>query len=257
MKTVRLTLVFLLLLVQAGCVQIPADQPTTLTVSSAANVRPAFEEIAAAFTAATGARVVFNFGATGALAQQIAGGAPADVFAAANMADIESLFEEGLIEPDTLRPYAIGRLVLYSTTVAGVARVEDLARPEVRRIAIANPERAPYGVAAQEAMRAVGVFETVEDRLILGESVAQAFQYAETGNADVALVPLSLTIGKSGEAHPVPESLHRPIMQAIGVVRASSNVEEARAFVDFVTGPVGREILSRYGYDLPQGEPSP
>jgi molybdate transport system substrate-binding protein len=127
----------------------------------------------------------------------------------------------------------------------------------VRRIAIANPERAPYGVAAQEAMKAVGVMESLEGRLILGESVAQAFQYAETGNADVALVPLSLTIGKSGEAQLVPDSLHRPIVQAIGAVSASPHPVNARAFVDFVTGPAGREILSRYGYDLPQGEPTP
>ena len=251
MKTASRSLLFLLAFLFAGCVQIPADRPAALTVSAAANVQPAFEEIAAAFTAATGTPVVFNFGATGALAQQIASGAPVDVFAAASTADVDSLSEKGFIEAETVRPYAVGRLVLYSTTGAGVSKVEDLARPEVRRIAIANPERAPYGVAAREAMQAAGVLAQVEDRLILGESVAQAFQYAETGNVDVALVPYSLTIGKPGQVHLVPDSLHRPIVQAIGVVSNSARAGDARAFVDFVTGPAGREILSRYGYGLP------
>ena len=87
----------------------------------------------------------------------------------------------------------------------------------------------------------------------MGDSVGQAFQYAETGNVDVAFAPLSLTIGKTGSVHPVPAALHQPIVQALGVVRNSANADAARSFVEFVTGPAGREVLQRYGYDLPGG----
>jgi len=261
MRTTLISLLLLLACVTSACVALPGGQPAALTISAAADVQPAFEEIAKGFTAATGVPVLFNFGSTGALAQQIAAGAPADIFAAASTADIEALARKGLVIPETLRLYAIGRLVLYApagaTTGADIARIEDLARPEVRRIAIANPDHAPYGVAAQQALQAAGVLDAVQDRLIMGESAAQAFQYAETGNVDVALAPLSLTIGKPGAVHPVPGSLHDPIVQAIGVLSASPNTANARAFVEYVTGPAGRDVLARFGYDLPPAEAAP
>ncbi len=253
MKLHAISLLCLIGLLLSACVSLPATQPAALTVSAAANVQPAFEEIGAAFTAQTGTPVAFNFGATGALAQQIAAGAPADVFAAANTADVEALAARGHIAADTIRPYAIGRLVLYSNTGAEVTRVEDLARPDVKRIAIANPERAPYGVAAREAMQAAGVWDAVQDRLVMGESVGQAFQYAKTGNVDVAFAPLSLTMDETGVAYVVSPSLYGPIVQALGVVSGSPNATAARSFVEFVTGPAGREVLQRYGYDLPEG----
>jgi molybdate transport system substrate-binding protein len=238
----------------AGCA--PA---APLTVSAASNVQPAFEEIGRAFTAQTGRPVVFNFGATTTLAQQIAGGAPVDLFAAANTADVEKLARDGLIDAASVRPYAIGRLVLYVAEGAGapVTRLEDLARPEITRVAIANPERAPYGAAAVEALQAAGVYDAVLPKLIFGENVTQTFQYAETGNVDSALVPLSLTIGKPGVFQPVPESLHQPIVQSLGVVAATRNASSARAFADFVLGPAGQATLAAYGYASPSGETSP
>ncbi len=254
MKRAFLLLPFILGLILSACVPLPSAEPVTLTVSAAANVQPAFEEIATAFTAQTGMPVSFNFGATGALAQQIAAGAPVDLFAAANTADVEALAASGHIASDTITPYAIGRLVLYSNTGADVTRVEDLTQLAVKRIAIANPSRAPYGVAAREAMGAAGVLDAVGDRLVMGENVGQAFQYAETGNVDVAFVPLSLTIGKAGVVHPVPQALYRPIVQALGVVSNSANRTAAQSFAEFVTGPAGQEILLRYGYDLPGGD---
>lgn len=241
-------------LLLSACVSLPAAQPAALTISAAANVQPAFEEIGAAFTAQTGTPIAFNFGATGALAQQIAAGAPVDVFAAANTADVEALAAQGHIAPETVTPYAIGRLVLYLNTGADVTRVEDLARPGVKRIAIANPERAPYGMAAREAMQSAGVWDAVQERLVMGENVGQAVQFAETGNVDVAFAPLSLTLDKTGVVYVVPQALYGPIVQALGVVRDSPNATAAQAFAEFVTGPAGREILLRYGYDLPGGD---
>ena len=120
MKLHAISLLCLIGLLLSACVSLPAAQPAALTVSAAANVQPAFEEIGAAFTAQTGTPISFNFGATGALAQQIAAGAPVDVFAAANTADVEALAAQGHIAADAIKPYAIGRLVLYSNTGADV-----------------------------------------------------------------------------------------------------------------------------------------
>jgi molybdate transport system substrate-binding protein len=252
MKTVRLSLVFLLAFAFAGCVELPTDEVDTLTVSAAADLRPAFEEIGAIFTARAGVPVGFNFGSTGTLVQQVLAGAPVDVLAAANTSDVERLADQGIILPDSVSVYAIGRLVLYSTKHADIAHVEDLARPGIERIAIANPDHAPYGVAARETMRAAGIWNTVQDRLVLAENAGQTFQFAETGNVDVALAPLSLSIGKEGSTYLVPAEMHRPIVQALGIVAATSHAAEARQFVDLVMGPEGREILGDYGFQIPE-----
>jgi molybdate transport system substrate-binding protein len=247
-----LWLLMISVLLLTGCMVLPAQQ-VVLTVSAAANVQPALEEIAAAFEEETGTKVAFNFGATAALAQQITAGAPVDVFLAANTSDVAGLAERGLILPETVRPYAVGQLVIYSPPDAArpVTRVEELADEAIGRVAIANPERAPYGAAAREALQAVGVWEAVQDKLVMGENVAQAFQYAETGNVEAALTPLSLTIGKPGSVSPVPETLYRPIIQSLGVVKASPQPDAALAFADFVTGPAAAPIFLKYGYRLP------
>jgi len=116
-----------------------------------------------------------------------------------------------------------------------------------------QPGACPLRRGRREALQAVGVWDAVEDRVIMGENVAQTFQYAESGNVDVAFVPLSLTNRRAGVVHPVPESLHGPIVQALGVVSASTHAREARAFADFVNSAPARAILEKYGYGLPAG----
>jgi molybdate transport system substrate-binding protein len=240
-------------------------QPTTLTVSAAADLTYAFTEIGRRFEAETGTKVVFNFGSTGQLAQQIEQGAPVDVFAAADVSYVEELEKLGLILPGTKQLYARGRIVLWTRIEAGqheylqIERLEDLLRPEVRRVAIANPDHAPYGRAAREALQATGIWEAIQPKLVLGENVRQTLQYAETGNVDVAIVALSLVApaarGSRGEVQEhwtlVPQKLYRPLDQALAVVKGTRYEREADAFVAFVAGSAGQAILREYGFETP------
>lgn len=232
--------------------------PVTLTVSAAADLIPAFEEIGVLFTAETGTGLTFNFGSTGQLAQQIERGAPVDVFAAANRAFVDDLAEKGLIIPETVALYAQGQITLWTRADSPlhIGTLADLAGPAVRRIAIANPEHAPYGVAAREALQSAGLWEALQARLILGENVAQTLQYAESGNVDVAIVALSLSIASDGRWSLIPADLHAPIDQALGVVRATRHEAEARRFVAFVNAEAGRAVMRRYGFVLPGETPS-
>ena len=239
--------------------------PVTLTVSAAADLTYAFQEIATQFEKETGHHVVFNFGSTGQLAQQIEQGAPVDVFAAANVSFVEELAQQGLVLPDTVQRYARGRITLWTRADSPlqITQVSDLARPDVVRVAIANPDHAPYGMAARQAMQAAGVWEAVQPKLVLGENVRQALQYAETGNVDVAIVALSLSVpAAAGPDGPgrwtlIPQELHAPIDQALAVIKGTAHEAEARAFAAFVNGPQGRPIMRKYGFVLPGEEPIP
>jgi molybdate transport system substrate-binding protein len=238
-------------------------QPVTLTVSAAADLVYAFGEVGKQFEAETGHHVVFNFGSTGQLAQQIEQGAPVDLFAAANVSFIEELARQGLILPDTQQLVGRGRLTLWmrADSPLQVTQVADLARPEIGRIAIANPDHAPYGVAAREALQTADVWEAVQPRLVLGENVRQTLQYAETGNVDVAIVALSLSVpaaasaGQPGRWTLIPQELHTPIDQALAVIRGTRHEAAARAFAAFVNGPRGRPIMRKYGFVLAGEEP--
>lgn len=229
----------------------------TLTVSAAADLAPAFTEIGQAFTRETGIGVVFNFGSTGQLAQQIAHGAPVDLFAAANVAYVEELKQLDLILPDTQALYARGRITLWTRADSPLQleRIEDLAGPEVQRIAIANPDHAPYGVAAREALQSAGIWDAVQPKLVLGENVAQTLLYAESGNVDVAIVALSLSVNSTGRWVLIPQELHQPIDQALAVIRTTEHEAAARQFAAFINGPLGRPIMRRYGFVLPGEEP--
>jgi molybdate transport system substrate-binding protein len=240
----------------AACVS-PAGtpEPEALVVSAASNLILAFEEMGARYEQETGGPVIFNFAASGQLAQQINQGAPVDLFVAANVAYVEDLATKGLVLPDSVQVYARGRLTLWTRadSTLSVETVEDLLKPEVRRVAIANPEHAPYGVAARQALQTAGAWEEVQPKLVLGENVRQALQFAETGDVDVAIVPLALSINSDGGWTPVPEDLHMPIDQALGVVADSPRQAQARDFAAFILGPQGREILREYGF-VPAGE---
>ncbi len=250
------TLILLLVGLLPACRRTDGDgpqRPVTLTVSAASDLTLAFQEIGREFEEETGIRVRFNFGSSGQLAQQIEQGAPVDLFASANVTYIEELEERGLILPDTKQVYARGRIILWTRADSPlqIEGIEELARPQVERIAIANPDHAPYGVAARQALQTAGLWEAIQPKLVLGENVRQTLQYAETGNVDVAIVALSLGVEGEGRWVLIPEALHRPIDQAMAVVRGTPHEEEARRFAAFVSGPQGRPILRRYGFTLP------
>src|SRR5512136_311880 len=238
----------------AACA-LPGRSPTLLPllVSAAADLMPSFEELGKLYEQQTGQSVTFNFGASGQLAQQIDQGAPVDLFASADVALVKDLAAKGRVLPDSVQIYARGHLVLWTRADSPLAvkTIADLLKPEVQRVAIANPEHAPYGVAARQALQAAGVWEAIQPKLVLGENVRQTLQYAETGNVDVALVPLSLSLASQGRWTPIPEELHAPIDQALGVVAASPRQAEARRFAALVASPQGRSILVKYGFTLP------
>ncbi len=230
-----------------------------LAVAAAANLKTAAQELARAFQAERpGAAVALTFGASGTFLAQIQNGAPFDVFLSADREYPDKVVAEKLGAAADERVYALGKLVIWvpraSTLDVEKRGLSALADPAVRRIAVANPAVAPFGRAAQAALRAAGVLGAVQDKLVLGTSVAQAAQFATTGAADAALLPLSLTFDpelSAGRSVPVPASLYPRIEQA-GVVRARARDPAlARAFLGFVTGEKGRAILAKYGYGLP------
>lgn len=224
--------------------------PRTLVVSAAADLQPAFNELGAQFEKETGTRVIFNFGSTGMLAQQIRQGAPVDLFAAANRSYVDDLAVRGFVISDTVQVYARGRIVLWTRADSPFQfqSISDLARPEVRRVALANPEHAPYGIAAREALQNAGVWLTVEPKLILAENVQRAQQFAATGNVDAAIIALSLSVGSAGRWVLIPQELYRPIYQALAVVKGARNERAARAFAAFIASPAGRAVMARYGF---------
>lgn len=232
----------------------PRTAQTDLTVAAASDLTNAFEEIGREFQKTTGTKVVFNFGSSGMLAKQIEQGAPVDLYAAANIDFVSQLEQKGLIFPDTKKIYARGRLVIWTAQTSGIKieKLSDLTLPEIKRIAIANPEHAPYGIAARQALERAGLWEAVKPKLVYGENIRQAMQYAQTGNVEVAIVSLSLTTEGGGHWVLVSDELHKPLDQAFAIVQGTKNEAAARAFAAFVVGEQGQVIMKRYGFTLPQ-----
>ena len=219
-------------------------------MAAASDLTPPFEEIGRQFDSTYGTKVTFVFGSTGLLTKQIENGAPFDVFAAANVSYIDQLEQKGLIVPGTKRVYARGRITMWTTANSPLKMetIQDLARPDVKRIAIANPDHAPYGQAAREALERAGIWETVKPKLVYGDNIRQTLQYAETGNVEVAIVALSLSVQSNGRWVLIPEELHKPIDQGMGILKGTKVQTLAGVFSDFVTGPRGRAILQKYGF---------
>jgi molybdate transport system substrate-binding protein len=236
-----------------------AEPAKTLSVAAAANLKPAAEELKVAFEAETpGVDVGLTFGASGAFFSQIQNGAPFDLFLSADREYPARVIAAGLGTAADERTYAFGKLVAWlppgSKLELEKKGLPALADPGVKKIAIANPAVAPFGRATQAAFQAAGVYASVKDKLVLGTSVAQAAQFATTGAADVAFLPLSLTLMKelsTGRVVPVPEALYPRIEQSGIVLAGARQPALARSFLAFITGEKGRGILARYGYGLP------
>ena len=231
--------------------------PEALFVLAASDLQFALPDLAAAYEAETGRKLTISFGSSGNFAAQIENGAPADLFFAADRGFIERLDRQGLLREGSRRVYATGRLVIAPAKSAAVEpkSLEDLGRPELKKIAIANPEHAPYGRAAKQALQAKGLWNQVESKLVLGENIAQTFQLVRSGNADAGLVALSVVLGVPGAAYTlVDASLHDPLTQEAAVLESSKQPEAARDFLAFVTGPSAQPVMKRYGFLLPGEE---
>ncbi len=208
----------------------------------------------AAYKHDIGEEVTVSFGSTGNFAQQIANGAPADLFFAADESFLANLESKSLLVPGTGQLYAVGRLVLVSASSATMqaTTLQDLVRPEVKSIGIANPEHAPYGRAAQQALQAAGSWAAVQPKLVFAEDIAQTWQFVQSGNADAGLVALSVALSAPGTPYAVVDpALYAPLRQAAAVLTASSQPEAARAFLAYLNGPNGRPIMVKYGFVLP------
>ena len=177
-----------------------------------------------------------SFGASGQLAEQIKGGAPFDIFLAANQAFVRDLAAQGLIKPDSVRPYARGSLVLavYHQVGDDIGRLEDLAKPSVKKIALANPDTAPYGKAGKQALERAGLWKQLEPKIVLAESVRQALLYVQDGNAEAGLVGRAIARVEGVRIVEINADLYDPIIQALGIVAASSRSAEAESFAEFV-----------------------
>lgn len=233
-----------------GC---KAKPSVPLRVAAAADLAHAFDEIRPAFEAQTRADIALTIGSSGLLAKQISEGAPFDLFLAANTGYVDQVVKAGLCDGSTEHTYARGRLVIWVKGADGAALTPtSLAGDRFKHIAIANPEHAPYGVAARDALTRAGVWSKMTDRLVYGENVQQTLQLAETGNADVAIVGLSLALAqKDGSWSLIDEAQYAPIDQALVVCTHGVNAAGARQLADFLNAPVGRAILRKYGFLLP------
>lgn len=223
-----------------------SHQESVLTVAAAANLTEVFADIGAGFTQKTGTRVVFSYGATAQLAQQIENGGPYDVFAAADTEHVDALVREGKIEAQTRVVYARGVLALWNPN--SDAGMETLARPEVRYVGIAKPGAAPYGRAAVEALRAAGLWDRVEGKVVYANNINMAKQFVKSGNADAAFTAYSLVVKEKG-VRKVDPKLYRPLDQAIGVVVGARMAQEGRRFIGYILSAEGQETLRRFGFE--------
>lgn len=232
------------------------SQPSELLVAAASNLSDVFAAIAQEFQKSTGIKVTFSFGSTSSLARQIENGAPFDLFAAADVANIDALIQKGFIISGSKRLYARGRLILWwpADSKVQIDKLQDLLKPEVKRIALANPQLAPYGEAAKEALIALGLWDTLQPKLVFAENVSAAKQFAATGNAEVAFIPISLSQPGKDRFLNISSRLHRPLDQTLGIVKASKNQTAAQRFIDFLAGDLGRAILEDFWYSIPCSE---
>jgi len=239
----------LLITIGVGC----QSNPKSITVLAASDLTNAFQEIARDFEREKGIKITLVFGSTGQLAQQIEQGAPADVFAAANVTMIDELERAGLIMPGSKQTYGIGRIALWTRRdkEPSVEKLEDLARDDIKRIAIANPDHAPYGIAAREALQTAGIWERIKPRIIFAENINQTLQYGISGNVDVAIVALSLCNGTNGVWTLIPDNLHKQVIQSLAIIKTTQNEAAARSFEDYVIGTEGRATLQRFGFVVP------
>lgn len=236
----------------------------TLRVAAAADLQLAMTDLTSQFEKNTGAKVDISYGSSGNFQAQIENGAPFDIFFSADAMYPERLVKVGVADAESLMVYAQGHLVLWAAAGENLQlterRFEALKDSRVQKIAIANPEHAPYGRAAVAALKKAGLYDQLRDKLVYGENILQAAQFAQSGSAQVGIVALSLTFGesmKSGEKWEIPPEYYPPIKQEAVMINSSPNKAIARAFLEFVKSEEGRTILARYGLTPPGATTKP
>jgi molybdate transport system substrate-binding protein len=226
-----------------------------LSVAAAADLNFALKEIAQKYQHETGNELKLSFGSSGNFVVQIQNGAPFDLFFSADISYPKKIEQAGLAEPCTLTRYAQGKIVLWvpAGSKLDLSRGLDvLLDPSVKKIAIANPQHAPYGRAAEEAIRKAGVYDRVKDKLVIGENISQTAQFVQTGNADIGIVALSLamapTMKSEGRSEEIRTDLYAPIDQGVVVLKSSKKKEAAKEFLNYLRKNETQQILRKYGF---------
>jgi molybdate transport system substrate-binding protein len=229
-----------------------------MTIAAASDLNFAFKELVVEYEKTTGNHVKLSLGSSGNFYAQIQNGAPFDLYFSADIGYPRKLEEAGLTVSGSLYRYAVGRIVLWAGTASrlDVSKGFDVLRePGIRKIAIANPKHAPYGRAAVAAMESFKVYESVKDKLILGENISQAAQFIESGACEIGVIALSLAMAPAmsgkGVYWEIPVEAYPPLEQGAVILKQSKNQEAARRFLEFMQGSQGQEIMRRYGFMLP------
>jgi molybdate transport system substrate-binding protein len=255
-----LSLFAFLVLARGFIVQLSEAAERAINVAAAADLSAALEEVSANYKKHSGVEVKLSFGASGALTQQIQNGAPFDIFFSADTDYPRQLIAGGQADGATLYRYAVGELVLWVPKDSPLdlehKGMDALLDPSVTKIAIANPRHAPYGRAAVAALQHYGLYEKVKDRLVLGENVSQAAQFAESGNAQVGFVALAHAIAPAmqgkGKYWVVPAEAYPALDQSVVAISHSAHQQDAAAFLEYVKTAEALAVLRRYGFSMPE-----
>lgn len=247
--------IFLSLAMIAGAISGPA-QP--ITIAAASDLQWVLKETAARFEAQSGIPVNLSFGSSGNFLSQIENGAPYDLFFSADIGYANQLEHRNLAEPGSLSQYATGKLVLWVPNGSRVdlsRGLEVLRNPSIRKLAIANPQHAPYGRAAEMALKKSGLWQEVSAKIVQGENISQTAQLVQSGNADAGILALSLVVAPAmndqGKYYVIPAELYPPLKQACVIVKTSPHKAAAKRFVEFVKSPEVRQLFERYGFSVP------
>lgn len=226
-----------------------------LQLACASDLQPVMPTLASEYEHATGVRLIASFGSSATLAQQLANGAPQDVFLSADTSHPQQLIASGTALGPAPTPYARGVLVLWARKDSPLQPISlnSLKDPRVKRVAIANPAHAPYGLAAQQALQHLGVYDQLQPRLAIAENIAQTAQYAESGNAQAGLISLTLAnspaLRAAGTFIRIPKDAHAPIQQSAVILKSTKQQALARAFLNWLTSPAVQQQLKSFGLD--------
>ena len=229
-----------------------------ITIAAAADLQSVMQDITTRFQKEAGKNVKLIYGSSGNFFQQIQNGGPFDMFFSANLDYPRRLEAAGLTEPGTFYQYATGKIVIWVPNDSKLdisSGLKSLLNPAVKKIAIANPQHAPYGQAAEAAMKTEAIYDKVSDKLVLGENISQTASFAVSGAADVGIIALSLALSPNmkdrGRYTEIPTDEYPPIEQACVILKGSQQKDTAKAFLNFIKTPVVAELFRTYGFTVP------
>jgi molybdate transport system substrate-binding protein len=241
-------LLFLTFPLTTACATSEETQKHSLTIAAAASLSNAFSEVVDSFTTKTDTEITLSFGSTGTLSEQLENGAPFDLFASADPSYIDDLVKTGHIDKNSRSLFACGEIVVavHPSNNFLIQSVNELELPTVDRIAIANPDIAPYGDAARQVLQSMNIWNVVKDKIVYGENVRQVYQYVDTGDVNFAILPLSLLRFSNLITTTIDPATYQPIKHVIGINSQTTQMDQAKNFIEFLFTPMGKNILSNH-----------